>query len=227
MTLMTVACAPNQANSKTFDVVDSSRSLEIVGQIDGEIVGQAEKLINMSKTPEPVYMLINSPGGQVLPGMIFVDAMHTAKKRGVKIVCVSNVMAASMAFVILAHCDERYARPNTRLLFHPMSISTSGSRIQELVTDLNETVKEEKRIARELQRIMRLEWKDFHPHYFAETFWSAEQLSIHSPGFIRLVDEVRGYDKNLYRIVKQRGLFGQAKRVMEKFFGSGGFTIVE
>jgi ATP-dependent Clp protease protease subunit len=220
--LFTATCA----NGKSFSTQGSSRTIEIIGDIRGDIVRKADKIHKMAlESNEPIYMLLNSPGGMVLPGMVFVDAMKAAQARGVRFICLSNVMAASMAFIIYSECDERYARKNTRLLFHPMSMSTSGSRLQELATDLTQAVQEERRVEDRLRKIMKLKWRQFHPHYFAETFWQAEQLLKYtgeSNRFLTVINNVDGFEKNLLNYTRPRGFFminGFVQKIIDRFEG--------
>lgn len=181
--------------------VNEKRLIKVIGAVRGSAIGQAAQLEEMSRTSkQPIYILINSPGGAVLPGMLFVQAMEQAKTRGVSIRCVSGVVAASMAFIYLAHCDKRYALANTRLLFHPISIGMDRARVQELVVDLDATVQNEQRIMHYLRNSLNLSWKDFHRPYFAEVFWTAEGLNEYVDStWITIVDDVKGVGEDLYQ----------------------------
>ena len=219
----TIACAQFLFVPTQRDNTDD-RLIEIIGEVDGDIIDKAAEINRLAElSDEPIELLINSPGGAVLPGMIFVDAMRAAKSEGIIFKCTSVVMAASMAYVIYSECNERYALANTRLLFHPISISTGGSRVQELIVDLDETIAEEKAIMEKLQKDLGLDWRKFHRHYFSETFWSATRLKAVAPAFLEIKDSVN-FGPLTYKYRKQ-GLFGQsisngtARKILERFEG--------
>lgn len=190
----------SSAQSDVFSVEDPKRTVRMIGVVDGRAMALAKQIEKLSRTREPIDMLINSPGGSMEVGMVIVDAMRLAKKRGVKFRCASAVMAASMAFIMLAECQERYVLANTRLLFHPVSISGGGIRIQELIVGLHETIDEERAIMADLQKVMKLRWKDFHRHYFAETFWAGYRLAKFTTRarFLRVVDDMYGWGDDLF-----------------------------
>ena len=185
---------------KTAKMIDADRSLVLRGAINGSIIDGIPKLQALAEESlEPIHLLINSPGGAVLPGMMFVDAMKAAQSKGIKFVCTSTVLSASMAFIIYAQCDERYALPNTRLLFHPMSISVNGARVKDLYVDLKHTVKEEEAIKITLQGQLGIDDETFEENYLAETFWQAALLAKAAPGFVTIVDNVEGWGEWTYQ----------------------------
>lgn len=188
--------------SVMFQVKDSARVIKIIGRVDGEIISKAAELEKMTRTnSSPIYMLINSPGGSVQAGMAFVDAMRAAKRRGVVFHCATQVMAASMAFIFINECQRRYAAANARLLFHPISLSTQGSRLQELVVDLHHTEQEEQKIMHNLKTKMGLDWRTFHRNYFAETFWQAEILAETTARarWLTIVSRIEGFGDDLFK----------------------------
>lgn len=189
-----------QSIAKTYNALDTDRSLALIGEIDGSLIDGIPKIQSLAdKSKDPIYLLINSPGGSVMPGMMFVDAMKSAQAKGVKFVCVSTILAASMAFIIYAQCDERYALPNTRLLFHPMAVSVSGARVKDLYVDLTHAVIEEEAIKRTLQDQLKMDTKTFEENYLAETFWQAKRLKDVSPTFLQTVTSVEGFGKFTYK----------------------------
>lgn len=210
--ILVIPGAASASNTFVFPE-DNSRTVELIGVVRGDAIQLADKINALSEeSDDDIYMLINSPGGSVGPGMAVVDSMLQAKARGVEFHCFSGVLAASMAFIILSHCDNRVTFHNTKLLFHPISLSTRGSRIQELFVSLEQILAQERRIMRHLQSVMGLPWRDFHMHYFAETFWAATELKEHTKRerFLKTVTKVRNASQNLFRWrSKRRGLFGK------------------
>lgn len=216
---------------KSFKVGDPKRAIAVIGMVDDSIIPLAAAIDKMSReSSDPIYLLINSPGGSVYAGMTFVDAMKAAKERGVQFYCASQVMAASMAFTFLNECQNRYATFNTRLLFHPVSVSTKGSRVHELIVDLESTMKEEKKFMRELKESMGLSWETFNKNYYAETFWAAGILAEETRrrGWITIVDTIDGFGDLLYTYKKPMPLLffksknegsvnGIAEQILERF----------
>ena len=70
-------------------------------------------------------IFISSPGGSVMEGMKMIDYINTLKKCNIVINCYGD-FAASMAFVILQSCTNRYALESSILMQHQMSLGLSG-----------------------------------------------------------------------------------------------------
>ena len=205
MCLILTGC---ESSATTITIPKGAPKVEIIGEIDGAVIAQASKVRKLAKAGvSEIHMLINSPGGAVMPGMVFIDAMKAAQAQGVKFKCYTTVMSASMAYVILSQCDERYAFENARLLFHPMSISTRGSRVQEIATELAQTQKEEEILMAKLREDLKLDWKTFHTNYFAETFWQAARLKDIAPHFLEIIVDVDGFETDIYIFEKPKSLF--------------------
>jgi ATP-dependent protease ClpP protease subunit len=182
---------------KSFEFKDPKRTVEVIDVVDGSmLVSVAQKIHTLTReSADPIYLMINSPGGAVLVGTSILDAMKMAQKKGIVIKCAVGTLAASMAFIILAQCDERYVLHDTKLLFHPVSTG-GGGRLQELLISMEQTQETEFGIMKFLQETMGLEWRKFHMHYFAETMWSGNGLDKHTKGkFLRVVDSIEGTDK--------------------------------
>lgn len=69
---------------------------------------------------------INSPGGSVWSGFEVAKAIENAK---VKIVCVADGEAASMAFYLLQSCPVRYMTKRSMLMTHNPSIAIDNDRV--------------------------------------------------------------------------------------------------
>jgi len=140
-----------------------------------------------------VEVVINSPGGSVFAGLQFVNAMHLAQARGIKIRCYVAGMAASMAFQILAECDERYALRYSLLLWHPVRIAgimvITPERAKALASEL---ARIEADLLTPIQRELELSEEEFMWRYLHETMWTAEGLVKVSPNFLTIVDDIPG-----------------------------------
>ena len=80
---------------------------------------------NISKNKrKPIWLVINSPGGDSIVGSSLVDVINFSKT---PVYTVGLGMVASMAFCIYICGKKRYAFPNTTLLMHDGNITISNS----------------------------------------------------------------------------------------------------
>jgi ATP-dependent Clp protease protease subunit len=91
-------------------------------RLDGEIDTASAALVNASilylekKDPsKPIILMINSPGGTVTDGMAIVD---TIKNCQCPVHTYAYGLAASMASVILAVGNKRFAAPHAEIMIH-------------------------------------------------------------------------------------------------------------
>ena len=79
----------------------------------------------------PIYIYINSPGGNIIHGLAIYDVIHNITA---PVYTVCNGMAASMGAFLLS-CGakgHRYSLPHSRILIHqPLVYSQYGSNLQE------------------------------------------------------------------------------------------------
>lgn len=180
--------------------ITGPRTVRVVGEINGSVLKLASQIDSMSKeNKKPINILINSPGGSVPAGLQLVEAMHIAQARGVKIRCAVTTLAASMAYVVLSQCNERYALSNSLLLFHPAramlmfavlksddarymaeELAAIDSDISDLLQDSMGVVTGEHKA-----------WFDY--HFQHETLWPASRLSRVMPNnrWITIVSDIR------------------------------------
>jgi ATP-dependent protease ClpP protease subunit len=176
--------------------LDQKKTVRIRGMITAAILLKGKEMLNISKDEREITLLINSQGGQVNTGLMFIDMMEIVKARGTKIRCVVPNLAASMAFHILAHCDSRYTLPSAILLWHPAKQSClmcamsaedmiySGTQLQLIEQPQNEY----------LIKAMNVPEEFFYFHYEHETLWAAYVLNNQVPGFIEIVKDIQGLD---------------------------------
>lgn len=141
---------------------------------------------------EPINIVLNSPGGSVFAGLQFINAMEIAKARGVILRCHVVGMAASMAFQILAHCDERYALRYSLLLWHPVRIGFLGT----ITPALAEQMKESMNLIEEdmnptLLETLGIEEALYYKHYHWETLHTAVGIDRVAPSFLQVVDDTK------------------------------------
>lgn len=210
--LIMLGCVADARGSSL--IVNPSRLVSVIGIVDDSILLKAGELITLAeKSKEPIYIHLNSPGGMVSPGLIFMDAMALVRERGVQLVCVSTALAASMAFNVMIECDERYALPNTQLLFHPVRVGGQFA-ADELAYYLDEVLAIEEYMKPQLIEMMGIDEEAFEYHYQHETFWSARRLQLYtSRGWLTVVTNIEGIPAAQLHTIDQgfspfNGVFG-------------------
>jgi len=190
--IMSLLSCKTQARSIELN---PKRTVVVKGVIDGRAIGTAsliEKLADGSG--QPIYLVINSPGGSVIAGAQIISAMNLAKARGHKFICLVPMLAASMGFQIFVHCDQRYALENSLLLFHPMSVELNGSQDSEHLLYYSLRLRAwEKPFIRDLMNTLKINADVFLYHYRNQTMWFASEFGELSPKFVKIVEDVRGF----------------------------------
>lgn len=104
-----------------FSCLMDNRIIFLGGEIDDESsdIIQAQLLFLASQSLEPISIYINSPGGSVTAGLAIYDTMQFIKPT-VRTICTGQ--ASSMAAVLLAAGDERYALPHSTIMIHEPSM---------------------------------------------------------------------------------------------------------
>ena len=178
--------------------VDKDRLVKVYGAINKNILKQAKELMALSKdSSDDIYIHINSGGGSIRAGKVFITAMEIAQARGVEIHCVSTLLAASMAFTILAECDHRYVLKSTELLYHQarvlvMFAALSSRQLEGLYQNL-------RGLDEELLKFLYAE-TGIDPYllsqtYYAEKLWTATDLNTKTTkGWLTIVDNIEGLD---------------------------------
>lgn len=172
-------------------VINKDRVILVEGPITrnttGFMRGEIEAL--EKDTSKPIDMVFNSPGGELLSGYLVVDRMEAARAKGVTIRCFVRGLAASMAFQMLLHCDERYATPHALLLWHPVRLFWMGpltaadaKLVARHLGSANRTVLDDLR-----KHIPDLSEKDLLWHYNQESLHQAVALARIAPSFFTYV----------------------------------------
>lgn len=127
--ILAILCITAGCTSASFPAnaqsIDQEDAMVIEGVIQGNNLAAIEKAL-LDKKEGKVDLVINSPGGSVGTGFRFVSVMEDAKSRGLRLKCYVGTMAASMAFQILLHCNERYVLDRSLLLWHRARIMMGG-----------------------------------------------------------------------------------------------------
>lgn len=120
--LLLVGCA---LPARGGPAVDQDNAMVIDGVIQSTNLSKLESALLAKKDGE-VDLVINSPGGSVYTGFKFVSVLEDTRSRGIRINCFVGGMAASMAFQILLHCDERHVLDRSFLLWHRARVMMGG-----------------------------------------------------------------------------------------------------
>jgi ATP-dependent Clp protease protease subunit len=160
--------------------LDKSRAVYIYGPIDGNVLPLGAKLLEYAKADKtkPVNIILNSPGGEVQTGFIFIDYMERVKAQGVEINCYVKRLAASMAFQILLRCNNRYALDNSLLLWHPAKVFMMGALTTEQANAISEDLSViNRRIIRELvENMTGASFENIIKHFRRETLHFATDV---------------------------------------------------
>ncbi len=211
-----LACVSISApsNAKTL-TLNPERTVHIRGPIGGgSAINQASRIEELAKTAEDIYLVINSPGGEVTLGYLIINSMNVAKERGVKFKCYVPQMAASMAFQVFANCNERYTLSGTYLLWHSVRVSAEMTLTPALTKQLYFELRQiERRMTSELLSVMDVERKFFDYHYNAESLWVASQLNQSVKNFITIVSDVKGLSADYQQFELRSSPFGTSGQI--------------
>lgn len=124
---------------ETFRVVTLSarNTVALRGPVMSETVTKLEQqLIQLSHTlpkTETIYLVLDTPGGEVDSGMKLIDTIAGLPQK-VKTI---TIFAASMGFHIVEHLDSRMILPSGILMSHRAAGGVDGQMPGEAVTRLN------------------------------------------------------------------------------------------
>ena len=129
-----------------------SRVVQLFGPIDSEQAYRTNKMLLAmeKKNPDlPIYMFINSPGGEINSGFSIYDTARFIKP---KVITVVAGLAASMGSLIAlcAAKENRLSLPNSKFLIHQPLISGV---VQGSASDLEISAKEILRTKEKINRI--------------------------------------------------------------------------
>ena len=103
----------------------TNNSVILRGPVNSISVSKWIYNINKIKTDD-IYIYIKSPGGSVTSGNLFIEQIKSLSESGKNIHCIAE-FAASMAFIILQSCPNRYGLFSSILMQHQISFGISGN----------------------------------------------------------------------------------------------------
>lgn len=183
--------------SATVELVPE-RTILLGGVISGPMFSPTLRMLDelAEDKTRPIDIIISSPGGSVIAGSILIDRMEQLKNEGVIFRCVVRDIAASMAFQILLHCDERYAAPKAFLLFHPVRVFGDGPITADMAAALAADLKQaDDVVLADLRTYLPMPEEVMMHHFKNETLHQAVNLEKTAPGFF---SAITNRIKNLY-----------------------------
>jgi len=124
--------APSKAKNVRVLKLNPKRTLvinEVISQFSERF---ADQILEMGDSPEPIVILIDSPGGSVFSGEKIVSAIESVNS---EVYTVCNGLCASMAAIIHQYGTKRFATDRSVLMFHDASGGMMG-RVSEMLSFL-------------------------------------------------------------------------------------------
>jgi len=122
------------------DQLLSNRKLLISGEINDQIADYINTSLQvLASSDEPVYIYINSPGGEVSAGYSIIDQMELSP---FDVVTIVRGQAGSMGAIIAIYGDKRYITRNSTVMIHSMIIENISSDInscEKIIKHLKKT----------------------------------------------------------------------------------------
>ena len=188
--LVSLMALNTQASSTSIKDVPT---VSLKGEVGGQMPFLAKQVLRLANMSKEIAIIIDSPGGDVITGIYFMNAMKLAQGKGVKFKCIVTGEAASIAFHILALCDERYALPYSFLMFHRMSVIIQdrlmGVDLQRILVMMNSL---EKTLDRQLRETLGVSKEQYIKHRNSETLFIGQDFEAFAPGFLQVVDQIEG-----------------------------------
>ena len=111
-----------------------------------EIMHQLSEMSQKEQPSDPIYLVLNTPGGSVYAGLELIEYMNTLRR---PVTVIAN-FAASMGFHILQHSERRLVTKFATIMSHrangsfsgdiPQQVSSRLKHVVDLVTKMDEHV---------------------------------------------------------------------------------------
>jgi ATP-dependent protease ClpP protease subunit len=180
------------AVASTSKLVVSQDAALIDGPIDKKsldpVAAHLDSLYASGKRTADI--ILNSPGGSVVTGFLFVSKMEQLRGKGMTLRCFVPKVAASMAFQILLHCDEKYVLDRSFVLWHRVRVMLGGLGGEPITSVIARHIYKDlllvdKVIIRELRTKMpRANHKEVMYHFEQESLLAGESAAQISAGSI-------------------------------------------
>lgn len=118
----------------------SENTVSLFGPVDrssiGAVMHELNKLAQTGNPNDPIYLILNTPGGSVMSGLELIDFMNTLR-RPVHSVA---IFAASMGFHILQNSPVRYVTKYATVMSHRAAGGFQGDIPQQVNSRLNHVI---------------------------------------------------------------------------------------
>ena len=151
------------STASASELVLNDRLIRMEGGIDDEMAVEINSQLlnfNIKDKNKRIYILIDSPGGSIMAGRSIIDVMNIIEA---PIYCQVIGKAASMAALILMHCDNKIMIPSSYLLFHQPTTSRPNSvQFREAEVDLRFVMQYWKEMCEDVAAKMGLTYEQFY-----------------------------------------------------------------
>lgn len=137
--------------------IPSNKVIYVNGVIGYQMESLIQELKEKEKTPGDIYLLINSPGGSVVAGALFISAMEASKVH-VNTVCME--LCASMAYMILEHGNKRYGVDRAILMGHPATAGAQGT-LEQMAARTNFLIRYTDKLSLHISRKLGMSLEDY------------------------------------------------------------------
>ena len=105
-------------------ILNNNNTIILDQHIDNILISKIIYQLILKEGEYPIYLYINSPGGEVLAGNNLINYLLYNNKN---IICIANY-AASMAFAILQACSKRYGTKYSTFMQHQIQLQITNSK---------------------------------------------------------------------------------------------------
>lgn len=121
-------------------LLTNKNTVSLLGPVDdqsvSELMQQLGKLSQEGDKKDPIYLVLNTPGGGVFAGLELMQYVNTLRR---PVHAVANY-AASMGFHILQNSPKRYVTKYATIMSHRASGGFSGDIPQQVTSRLNHII---------------------------------------------------------------------------------------
>lgn len=162
--------------------IDFSRAVYIVGEVDESILQQISQIQQLSAmSSEPIYLMLESPGGSVFDGYKMLSAMESSRA---PVYTVATGLCASMCAIIHQYGSKRFAFDRATLMFHDAAGGLQGE-VKKMATRLNYISRSLEKVDRKIASKMGISYDKYMALHAYELWVDAEDaLKLH------LIDDV-------------------------------------
>lgn len=120
--------------------LNSENTVSLFGPVErgsiGEVMHELNRLSQIGKKEDPIYLILYTPGGSVMAGLELINYMNTLR-RPVHSVA---IFAASMGFHILENSPVRYVTKYATVMSHRAAGGFEGDIPQQVTSRLNHVI---------------------------------------------------------------------------------------